>query len=298
MTRIAIVILTLLVALTSAAQVVQPSYIRPSKGAAVSVFTNQSLAAPVTSAVYDWSAFSSVQVLLTVSAPPDTCAQVPSVSVLGAVTAGGTYSTTLMQDTNANFIVPTTTNIRTSAYFVNNAAPFIKVAMNGFPGLGATACTASVTIVPQPLNSNVVIGPTQRNDKLNGLTFPVLIGGVDSTNIARIATFTTSGALKVVDGTGAQTSTNSATTLVTNAATLVSAASTSVCSVTVVNRNTTACYCSTTNAVSSANGIPLNPATGANLAGGTYTFSAYGGNVYCITAAGTTDVTAQAIFCP
>ena len=297
MTNIISSLFVFLFALTASAQI-QPVYIRPSKGAAINAFVNQSLAVSSTSAVYDWSAFSSVQVLLTVSADPNTCAAVPSLSVLGSVTAGGTYSTTLMQDTNANFIVPTATNIRTFAYFVNNAAPFIKMGLAGIPGLGATACTASVTIVPQPLNSNVVIGPTQRNTQVNGLTFPVLIGGVDSSNIARIATFTSTGAVKVVNGSGAQTSTNSATTLVTNAATLVSAANTDVCSVSVVNRNTTACYCSTTNAVSSSNGIPLNPATGANLAGGTYTFSAYGGNVYCITAAGTTDVTAQTISCP
>lgn len=287
-----------LVAFTASAQVVQPVYIRPSKGAAVTVFTNQSLAVSSSSAVYDFSAFSSVQVLLTVSADPNTCAAVPSVGVLGSVTAGGTYSTTLMQDTNANFIVPTSTNIRTFAYFVNNSAPFIKLSLASTPGLGGTACTASITIVPQPLNSNTVIGGVQRNTQINGLTFPVLIGGADSSNTARLLTMTTSGAVKTVAGAGAQTSTNSTTTNVTAAATSVFSASTSVCAVSVVNRNTTACYCSTTNAVTTANGIPLNPATGANLSGGTYTFDNYGGNVFCITAAGTTDVTVQSISCP
>lgn len=274
---------------TAAAQTaLQPIYIRPAKGKSITVFSAVA-AAPTTSSVYDWQAFDSATLYVTCSA---LCTS-GQILVQGSNSATGTFST-LSNDDNANRTF-TAADISPLAYSVSGLPPYVRFVINALPGAG----TLSVTVVPIPFNTRMdASGPYAVGATVPSSSHPVLVGGVDSLLAARVLRLSGAGGISL----GA-----TRTGIVSTAVTVdgvgpdqVHTSSASVCSVTLVNTDTNVVFCSQTNTVTAAAGMPLNAAAVAGAAGGSYTFDNYGGDLFCTTAAAitTTVVRVQPTACP
>ena len=160
-------LLALVAALTVTHAAAQ-TYVRPSKGKALTIATNVDLdvvANPATlSPVYDWSAFSGVQLrmFVTKNGAPITdfltnCNCVPTLWTLGSQTPDGTFtfqsdlaaSTSFFQNNTASL---TYTVGNTSPYLQFNAnVPFCPPVINP----AKVGCKLQVTAVPFPTDSNV-----------------------------------------------------------------------------------------------------------------------------------------------
>lgn len=163
--------MTRLLALAAALAVTHAAaqtYIRPSKGKALTVATNVDLdvvANPaVVSSVYDWSAFSGVQLrmFVTKNGAPITdfltnCNCVPTLQTFGSQTPDGTFtfqsdftaSTSFFQNNTASL---TFTVGNTSPYLqFNTTVPFCPPVIDP----AKVGCKLQVTAVPFPTDSNV-----------------------------------------------------------------------------------------------------------------------------------------------
>lgn len=191
MTRL-LALVTALAAVSASAQ----TYIRPSKGKSLTVASDVNLdlvADPaVVSSIYDWTAFSGVQIRLyvTKNGAPITdflsqCNCVPNVQTEGSQTADGTY--TLQSDftTSVSFFA---NNIASLTYTVGNTSPYLRfktrVPATACPPIidpAKTGCKLQVTTVPFPTDSNVRVNfgalPTAVAAPTTTIS-PVLIGGI------------------------------------------------------------------------------------------------------------------------
>lgn len=180
-----VALLCLLLSTAASAQ----TYVRPSKGKALTIFGAQTFAngsSGVTSAVYDWTAFESVQVILQHGS---TCYY--TLDVVGATSATGTFSTTLVPDANASSTYTsssTTTNTR--VYNVSQLPPYLKFQIRPPSGatFGAATCSGStatnsftsLTVIPIPFTPRYeASGSVVANTVPTGPSYPVIVGGVD-----------------------------------------------------------------------------------------------------------------------
>lgn len=171
-------ILIALAASVAHAQTVQPVYIRPSKGQALTLpdFVADGFGY-VTGSVYDWSAFDSIQIYGVMSQPCVFAAAQWSIDVLGATSATGTFNVIKGSFNQTNAKVAVGTN--PAFYPVSGLPPFIKLRV-GRPG-NIAGCTLSITIVPYPLSLiQRVQGPKAAESPNIVLESdpPVLIGGI------------------------------------------------------------------------------------------------------------------------
>lgn len=159
-----------LVAALVAAPVAAQTYIRPSKGKALTLATDVSLdvsADPaVLSPVYDWTAFSGLQVRMyvTKAGAPITdiltqCNCVPTVWTLGNQTPDGTFVLQSDFTASTSFFQNNTASL---TYTVGNTSPYIqfntRVPATACPPVidpAKTGCKLTVTTVPFPTDSNM-----------------------------------------------------------------------------------------------------------------------------------------------
>jgi len=144
------------------------TYIRPSKGKGLTLATNVSLdvvANPaVLSSVYDWSAFSGVQLRMyvTKSGAPITdfltdCNCVPTLQTLGSQTPDGTFVLQSDFTASTSFFQNNTASL---TFTVGNTSPYLQFQTNvpNCPGVidpAKQGCKLQVTAVPFPTDSNV-----------------------------------------------------------------------------------------------------------------------------------------------
>lgn len=160
------------------AQVVQPVYIRPSKGQALTLpdFTADGFGF-VYGSVYDWSAFDSIQVYGLMNQACVLGAAQWTVDILGSTTAGGTFNVIKGSFNQTGAKVAVGTN--PAFYAVAGLPPFIKLRVSK-PG-NIAGCTLSITIVPYPISLiQRVQGPKAAESPNIVLESdpPVLVGGI------------------------------------------------------------------------------------------------------------------------
>lgn len=164
-------------AVTASAQTV--TYTRPSKGKTLTVFANYSLEWPFrdqVSSVYDWTAFTAVQIRIAVNTVG--CGNSPELRVLGSTEPGGSYE--LENDSSAKTVFTPSGSRVITTYTVGNLSPYIKFAIRGLPSLGMNNCSATVTVVPFPTDQTVhVVGNyTLEDGVVVGSLNPAINGGV------------------------------------------------------------------------------------------------------------------------
>lgn len=145
-------LLAVLVALTSATAAAQTvTYTRPSKGKTLTVFTNFSLDVSLAyqdSAVFDWTAFTAIQIRVSVSNTPSACSNTPRVLVSGATEPGGVF----LQESDPASQTDIDGSAAAVTYTVGNLSPYIKLRIGAMPGIGMASCVATVTVVPFPVD--------------------------------------------------------------------------------------------------------------------------------------------------
>ena len=135
---------------TADAQTVQPTYTRPSKGAALQILNSAVTFAPSTyapSAIFDWTAFAGV--IVTVNAPAADCRYGVRVKALGGTSTN-----------KSDFFL---LNVANNDYKANNSQAWYVRVLPGYlyfqmesydAGSSLTACTGNfkVTITPLPID--------------------------------------------------------------------------------------------------------------------------------------------------
>ncbi len=182
----------------------QISYTRPSKGSAITAFDTITMngSTNLTSTVFNWTGFNSIQVVITTSAAPNSCSHRPRVGVLGATTSAGPFNNFLTPDNNYIYTPSGTTGNTSFSYMVSNTAPFIEFSLQGVSSGGAGSCTATIIIIPQPFSTNVNVQGTNPAGTLgttdDAPVFPVMGGGLDGSSVIHFLQMDSSGDLKVV----------------------------------------------------------------------------------------------------
>jgi len=165
----------------------------------------------VTSAVRDFSAYASVQVVISMSDSPSACARVPEILILAGATPESAMSSGAAPDTNSDFVTPTTGSSLVVSYIVNFMLPYAEFEITGYPGSGGATCTATVSVIGQPFSlGTVVFGPAPAG-QFSSTIYPVLVGGVSGGTLAstpRTLVTDTSGNLSVGSGTAGTPATN------------------------------------------------------------------------------------------
>lgn len=138
--------------LPAAAQIAQPTYVRPSKGEPLTVMSNVLVTAVGTaSAVYEWKAFQSMTV--EVSYGPTPCTHVPILSVHGGGTAAEAALGNVLGAAEPSGIHRAIGDLDGfDSYTVNVTAPYIRIVKSSEAWDGAgNACTVQwVRITPVP----------------------------------------------------------------------------------------------------------------------------------------------------
>ena len=167
MRSLIVFLLTLLVAVTGAAQVVQPSYVRQSKSAQIQVFTAAQTSTAIdttfTSSVIETTSFNGAQVSIDFDMSCN-----GDIFVLSSLTKDGTFVWAGAQSPNSSRSLDSIL-ASPAIYNVSNFGPYIKfrfVVMGGCPN----GLNLSTTLVPFP--SNVTVQGDVSNP-----SFPVEIGG-------------------------------------------------------------------------------------------------------------------------
>lgn len=185
----------LAVALLAAAPVAAQTnitYVRPSKGKALTVASGVSLDAPgagTTSAVYDWTAFMAAQVRVSlfkngttpVTSYTDCNCDVEAVTS-GAPTPDGVFTNESDFYAQATLTAPMLSSI---TFNLGNLSPYVKFTVRPKSGsctrVTGNTCTATVSVVPFPLDQNVRVAfgalPTAVAAPTTTIS-PVQIGGV------------------------------------------------------------------------------------------------------------------------
>lgn len=184
------VLSAVLVAAPVSAQTV--TYIRPSKGKALTVASGVSLDAPgagTTSAVYDWSAFMAAQVRISlfkngttpVASYTDCNCDVEAVTA-GAPTPDGVFTAESDFYAQATLTAPLLPSI---TFNLGNLSPYVKFTVRPKSGsctrVTGNTCTATVSVVPFPLDQNVRVAfgalPTAVAAPTTTIS-PVQVGGL------------------------------------------------------------------------------------------------------------------------
>lgn len=144
----------LLTASTAAAQVVQPQYVRPSKGAAITIapsVTASSVAATyTTSAIFDWSAFAGVIVTANASAVGGTytaCRYGVRVQALGGTSTSGDFF--LLNVANSDYRAALS-----QSWYVRVLPGYLRFVVGTYQANtdGQPSCTYKLTVTPLPID--------------------------------------------------------------------------------------------------------------------------------------------------
>lgn len=168
------------------------TYIRPSKGKALTVASGVSLDAPgagSTSAVYDWSAFMAAQIRISlfkngttpVASYTDCNCDVEAVTT-GSPTVDGVFTTESDFYAQASLTAPLLSSI---TFSLGNLSPYVKFTVRPKAGsctrVTGNTCTATVSVVPFPLDQNVRVAfgalPTAVAAPTTTIS-PVQVGGI------------------------------------------------------------------------------------------------------------------------
>lgn len=172
------------------------TYIRPSKGKSLTIVNSFSLNnpgfAPVSSPVYDWSAFSGVQMRMYVTkngAPISDlltdCQCLPTVTVKGAAVPTGPFIQEFDFNARTTFLVNSTSSL---TYTVGNMSPYAQFQWEVEnsscvqpPDPARAGCSVNVTAVPFPTDSTVRVSAGGATAGLlipTTAVSPVQIGGI------------------------------------------------------------------------------------------------------------------------
>lgn len=154
MRRISCLLILLLLACGGDAEA--QTYVRPSKGKAIVLWSNQSMAAPGvigSTSVMDWTAFQSAQFFAEVvsGGAMSACTNIPVIEVFGHPTLNATTNYATSQIVYPSAALFGASNIgsiwRTD---VSGLSPFISVRLTINPGAGGTACSINIYVIPVP----------------------------------------------------------------------------------------------------------------------------------------------------
>lgn len=154
-------VLLLVVGLASPAAA--QTYVRPSKGTPITLFTDDTTPAAFTSTLYDWSAFDGVEITAQVALEGgvssfDDCSQAPTFLISEFATKTGTgYSINPNNGTVKINAAATSGLVNSFTYRAKVAAPYIKIktGTNSAGGIGAIACSWSLYATPLPFVDTV-----------------------------------------------------------------------------------------------------------------------------------------------
>lgn len=306
----------LLVLMAMASSARAQTYVRPSDGASVTVFSNVSGTGSSTSSAYGFTGFDAMQITL-ITSDPSPCDSVDrTFAVYGSATSTGVYTQltderSLVQVTASQFKLDQAGSAYGFTYTVSNVSSYIKIQTSQ---VIAGACTiSSVLMVPLALSPVVYAEGRIQQGEVMVSPAPVVVGGltagmqqtvyamqVTNTGAVVVTGGGSGGEITVIPATTTTGAAVACTTVDTTAGgTIVKASSATHCGFTCVNTNTTVAVCSTNTTVTTTTGLPLNAATSAGTAGGFYEPpTPYGGDYRCITAAGSTTVCCQPVLCP
>lgn len=128
----------------------QPQYIRPAVGPAITVFDDEALSNVTgeVSSVLDWRGFRAVQIVVQISST--TCSYNPRIRVRTNLTST-VLGTLILDDPNSDMTFDSDTDGQNIVYEVAGTSPYISIALDAISAGGATSCTVDVSVVPIPV---------------------------------------------------------------------------------------------------------------------------------------------------
>lgn len=141
------------------AQVVQPTYVRPSKGSNIQVFSGTApLVFELSPVIFDFTAFAAMQITVTsVGGTFSSCTTNPQIIASGSLTKDGNFSDLFVE--NGNFIyyafaAPAGVGGATVTYTINSVMPYVRFRWQAFNTFGGiNPCTFTVTMTPLPFQT-------------------------------------------------------------------------------------------------------------------------------------------------
>lgn len=147
-------VLSLVLTGTASAQVVQPSYVRPSKGAPIvlaTVTATSTMATYTTSAIFDWSAFAGVVVTADVTSGPTgtftACRYGARVKALGGTSTAGNFFLLNVANNDYQAAASQSWYVRVLPTYLRFTIGTYEAAASGQP-----SCTYKITATPLPFD--------------------------------------------------------------------------------------------------------------------------------------------------
>lgn len=147
-------VLSMVLTDTAAAQVVQPSYVRPSKGAPIvlaTVTATSTMATYTTSAIFDWSAFAGVVITADITSGPTgtftACRYGARVKSLGGTSTAGNFF--LLNVANNDYQAATS-----QSWYVRVLPTYLRFTIGTYEAAasGQPSCTYKITATPLPFD--------------------------------------------------------------------------------------------------------------------------------------------------
>jgi hypothetical protein len=147
-------VLSLVLTGTASAQVVQPSYVRPSKGAPIvlaTVTATSTMATYTTSAIFDWSAFAGVVITADITSGPTgtftACRYGARVKSLGGTSTAGNFF--LLNVANNDYQAATS-----QSWYVRVLPTYLRFTIGTYEAVasGQPSCTYKITATPLPFD--------------------------------------------------------------------------------------------------------------------------------------------------
>lgn len=157
-----ILILSMFGSCMAHAQVVQPTYVRPSKGANIQVFSGVPPLVRAFGPVFDFSGFSALQVTVEATGAPaiNSCRYHPRVITSGSLAKTGPFALIAAENAEFTYYVVTAAASLTQSsisYTVNQVAPFIQMSWEAIDYHVGANCTYKISMTPLPLQTGTFI---------------------------------------------------------------------------------------------------------------------------------------------
>jgi hypothetical protein len=168
MTRIITSLFVFLLAFAASAQVVQPSYVRQSKGATITLFSN--VTATTESAIFDMAPYAGLQIFATFASSPANCDGFIQTLGSGEKTANTFDFTDFDENGSYYFNDP----VYPVSFTLSNVPQFVKFRFL-LPG-GSTCTGITVKVTPIPFPSRQIVIGTSSDGSYSTLQWPVITG--------------------------------------------------------------------------------------------------------------------------
>jgi hypothetical protein len=194
-------VLSLVLTGTASAQVVQPSYVRPSKGAPIvlaTVTATSTMATYTTSAIFDWSAFAGVVITADITSGPTgtftACRYGARVKSLGGTSTAGNFF--LLNVANNDYQAATS-----QSWYVRVLPTYLRFTIGTYEAAasGQPSCTYKITATPLPFDyagqlvSTGVVGTYAASNNPEDPYSPAVVTSVPTFTYTRVQNIDSSG---------------------------------------------------------------------------------------------------------